>query len=214
MFEFSYLNQSLQLFPERVLYWVESQTLVVADVHLGKAATFRAHGIPVPAGGTQDNLSRLTAVLTKTKAERLLILGDLLHAKAGRTEALFALVDSWRREFQTLAIDLVLGNHDQHAGLPPASWRMRSVAELVEPPFVWRHYPEPSDTGYVVAGHLHPAVHLRDAGEHLMLPCFYFGETNGALPAFGDFTGFSLIRPRAGEYIFVLAEDEIIPFDV
>lgn len=210
--DFPFLEQRLRLFAAAALYWVEARTLVVADVHLGKAATFRAHGIALPAGTTETNLSRLTALLTETGAERLLFLGDLLHARAGRTEVLIERVAAWRRQFATLTIDLVLGNHDRRAGEIPATWGMRCVDELVEPPFVWRHEPGACETGYLVAGHVHPAVRLRGPGEALTLPCFYFGSTHALLPAFGDFTGTAVIQPRAGDSVFALVEDELVGF--
>lgn len=207
---FHFLEQTLHLFPEKALYWQEARTAVVADVHFGKAATFRASGIALPPGTTADNLSRLTAVLNKTKAERLLILGDFLHAKAGRTAVVLEQVAAWRQQFVSLTIDLVLGNHDQHAGQPPAAWQITCVDELVERPFVWRHMPGESDDGYVVAGHVHTAVSLHGRGEQLTLPCFYFGQRYGLLPAFGDFTGYGLVKPKKGETVFVITKEEVV----
>ncbi len=212
MEKFSFLDQKLHLYPEPALYWAEARTLIVADVHLGKAAAFRAAGIPLPAGTTGDNLDRLSAALARSGAERLLILGDWLHARRGRTDAVLSQVSAWRRQHRELAIDLVLGNHDEHAGRPPDEWDIRCIDELVESPFVWRHESREAAAGYVIAGHVHPAVVLRGRGEHLTLPCFYFGRDYGLLPAFGDFTGFGVIRPRAGEAVFVLVEGEILPF--
>src|SRR5690554_3561823 len=68
-------GQTLTLHPERAVYWERARTLIVADTHFGKAATFRAHGLPVPVGTTTAALQRLDAVLTRTRAERLLFLG-------------------------------------------------------------------------------------------------------------------------------------------
>ena len=52
-------GEDVQLLPERALYWPRACTLVVADVHWGKAATFRAAGIPIPSGTTTEDLARL-----------------------------------------------------------------------------------------------------------------------------------------------------------
>lgn len=204
------LNQTFHLYSQRAIYWVEGKTAVVADTHFGKAATFRAAGIALPAGTTADNLTRLADVLTTTRAERLLILGDLLHAKAGRSVEVREQVQAWRRAFETLTIDVVLGNHDRHAGRPPDTWRMNCVDRLVEAPFVWQHFPEESPDGHVVGGHVHPAVNLHGKGERLTLPCFYFGERFSILPAFGDFTGFGTVRPRRGDAVFVIADGEVV----
>ena len=65
-----------------------SAPLFVADVHLGKAAAFRAGGVPLPRGSTAADLARLAAVLQETGAQRLVVLGDFLHGAAGRVAAL------------------------------------------------------------------------------------------------------------------------------
>jgi metallophosphoesterase superfamily enzyme len=50
------------LLPGRAAFLPASATLLVADLHLGKAATFRQAGIPVPEGSAQADLARLTPV--------------------------------------------------------------------------------------------------------------------------------------------------------
>lgn len=206
-------GQELNLFVNRALYWRQEKTLVIADVHLGKSATFRSFGIAMPSGTTMATLQRLTLLLWRTGAERLLILGDLLHARAGQTKAIRQRVTEWRREHSNLAIDLVLGNHDRQAGRPPHAWGIQCHDKLVEPPFVWLHEPQKSAEGYVVGGHIHPGVYLRGPGESLTLPCFAFGPDFALLPAFGDFTGYAVIQPRKGDTVFVVAEDTLLRFD-
>lgn len=49
-------EESLHLLPEHALWWPAAQTLFIADLHLGKAASYRRLGQPVPTGSTQDNL--------------------------------------------------------------------------------------------------------------------------------------------------------------
>jgi DNA ligase-associated metallophosphoesterase len=210
-------GERLRLLAERALFWERAGTLAVADVHLGKAASFRASALPIPEGTTAATLSRLTAALAGCGggARRLLLLGDFLHARSGRTEAPFAAMAAWRQRHSGLEIVLVRGNHDRGAGDPPAEWGIRCVDEpFEEPPFSWRHHP-PTAEGegglYAVAGHLHPAVALAGfGGERERLPCFLFGDTGALLPAFGDFTGTATIRPRAGDRLFVPAGDEVV----
>lgn len=204
-------GEQLLLLPERVLYWPRAQTLVIADPHLGKAAAFRAGGVPVPEATTADTLQRLGAALDRTGARRLLCLGDLLHARAGRAPETLALVTAWREQYP-IPFLLVRGNHDHHAGDPPAEWAVQCLEEpFVEWPFVWRHFPEADATGYALTGHLHPAVRLGRGSLGETLPCFYFGRQVGILPAFGAFTGTALVRPQAGDRAYVLAGPEILP---
>ena len=81
--ELTVAGERVQALAEAALYWPARQTLFVADLHLGKAASFRASGIPVPGGTTAGNLARLERALAATGAKRLVCLGDLLHARAG-----------------------------------------------------------------------------------------------------------------------------------
>lgn len=83
-------GERVELLAERALHWPRARTLFVADVHLGKTAAFRAGGVPLPGGTTAADLARLSAVLAATCAERLVVLGDLLHAAAGRTPSSIA----------------------------------------------------------------------------------------------------------------------------
>lgn len=78
-------SEAVELLPEHAVWWPAARTLLVADLHLGKAASFRAQGLPVPAGTTRENLHRLEALLARHPAERLVFLGDFLHAAQGRS---------------------------------------------------------------------------------------------------------------------------------
>src|SRR3954451_12949016 len=78
------------------LLWPAQSTLFVADVHFGKAASFRAAAVPVPVGTTASILARLTQAIEATNPRRLVFLGDLWHAKEGRREEIFSSLRDWR----------------------------------------------------------------------------------------------------------------------
>jgi DNA ligase-associated metallophosphoesterase len=206
-------GEPVWLLPERALFWPRGGTLVAADLHWGKAATFRAAGIPIPGGGTIDDLARLDAALLRTGARRLAVLGDLFHARAGRVATrTLAELRAWRGVRADVEILLVRGNHDRHAGDPPADLRINCVdAPAFIPPFVLRHQPAATAGGYTLAGHVHPGVVLAGAGrQRERLACFLFGQEVALLPAFGSFTGFGMVEPAEGERLFVVAEDEVM----
>ena len=118
-------GEEVLLLAERALFWPRTATLVAADLHWGKAATFRASGIPIPAGSTSDDLARLDAALLRTETRRLIVLGDLFHARAGRVAAAtLSALRRWRALRSALEITLVRGNHDRHAGDPPSDLRI------------------------------------------------------------------------------------------
>ncbi|HEY0558217.1 MAG TPA: ligase-associated DNA damage response endonuclease PdeM [Thermoanaerobaculia bacterium] len=206
-------GESLELLPERALFWERTATLVVADAHLGKAASFRAAALPMPGGTTTGTLSRLSLALSRTGARRLLILGDFFHARSGRAARTLAVIAEWRERHAGLGVVLVRGNHDRGAGDPPCEWGFACCDEpWVEPPFAFRHHPAEEASGYVLAGHVHPAVSLAGPGrQRERLSCFLFGERIGLLPAFGDFTGGATVRPRPGDRVYGVAGDEVVP---
>lgn len=203
----------VELRPDRSLLIPATRTLLVADVHWGKAATFRALGIPVPHGTTRTGLDRLDAAITGTGAEHLLILGDLIHARAGMHDGTIDALHRWRATRRELAITLVRGNHDLHAGDPPATLDIRCVdAPMRVGPFALHHHPTDDDAGYVLAGHVHPVVQLRGRGrQKITLPCFAFGARGGLLPAFGEFTGGGVIDADDYGRTYVIADDCVLP---
>jgi len=206
-------GEPLVLCPERAVFQERTGTLIVADVHLGKAAAFRAAALPMPGGTTTATLTRLSSALDRTGAGRLLLLGDFFHARAGRAAPTLAAIAAWRERHAGLEIVLVRGNHDRGAGDPPGEWGFTCVDEpLIEGPFAFRHHPEEHPDLYALAGHLHPAVSLAGPGRQSeKLPCFLFGERLGVLPALGAFTGGASVRPRRGDRVYVLAGDEVVP---
>jgi uncharacterized protein len=200
-------GESVALHAERALHWPRERTLFVADVHLGKAAAFRSGGIPLPRGSTAADLARLAGLVERTAATRLVVLGDLLHARAGRVAALNEAFVAWRRTHAALEVVLVRGNHDTHAGDPPVDWDVRCVDEPhVLPPFLACHIGERPPTGYALCGHVHPGVRIDGTGaQSVRLPCFVLGARRAILPAFGRFTGLAQIACTAGDRIVAIA---------
>lgn len=205
-------GEQLLLMPERAVAWPRAGALLVADPHLGKAAAFRAAAIAVPEAITADDLARLDRAIARSGAARLVVLGDLLHARASRAPAVSAAVTAWRARHGGLEVLLVRGNHDLGAGDPPAEWGMACVDEPhTWAPFALCHRPDTAATGYVLAGHLHPAVALTGAGrQRERLPCFLVGPRAAVLPAFGGFTGAATVRPGPGERAYVVAGESVV----
>lgn len=186
----------LWLLPHRAVWWPSADTVFVADVHFGKAAAFRRAGQPVPQGTTADNLARLDAVLAATDAQHLVFLGDFLHARGGAQEPLWQQLLPWRQRHAAVQMTLVRGNHDRHAGDPPAQLAMALADEPWPPlpgaPVLAGHHPQAVAGHTVLAGHWHPVVRLRGrARDALSAPCFGWGDGQLVLPAFGAFTGAS-----------------------
>lgn len=205
-------GETLWLLPEHAVWWPRAAMLLVADVHLGKAATFRALGQPVPHGTTAANLARLLDLARRFPARELVVLGDFLHARAARTAAVLLALHDWRRAMPArVHCTLVRGNHDTHAGDPPPELGIAVETDpFVVPPFALCHEPGARAEGYALAGHLHPACVLRGRGaDALRLPCFVVGQQGMILPAFGVFTGHATVRAGEGEAIYVVGDGRV-----
>ena len=212
--EIGVAGEAVRLLPERALFWGRERTLIAADLHWGKAASFRAAGVPLPSGTTRADLGRLATAVARTGAKRLMLLGDLFHARAGRVDRTLAAIAEWRRAHASLDVLLVRGNHDRRAGDPPPELGF-TVVDGPWPigPFRLRHEPVPEANGYVLAGHIHPGWTVQGPGrQRLRLPCFVFGASVGLLPAFTEFsgTGDTDRDPRGGDRVYVVAGGEVI----
>lgn len=205
-------GEELTLLPELAIFWSAERTLFIADPHWGKAATFRAGGIPVPSGTTDESIARLDRLLKRTSARQIIFLGDLLHAREGRSQEMFGAVAHWRESKPDVDLMLVRGNHDRRAGDPPSELRIRCEdAPYAMQPFVLDHHPRQSADGYVLAGHVHPGIRIHGAGrQHERLPCFLFGKDVAILPAFGDFTGLVDVVPVEGDRVYAIADSAVV----
>jgi len=205
------------LLPGRAALVTASQTLLVADLHLGKAATFRRAGIPVPEGSAQRDLERLEQLVRGHDVRRLVVLGDLFHAKGGCTPQVFAEFAALRSRIADTAIVLVLGNHDRAVGRLPASLGIDAcLHSLDEPPFHFVHEPATGVTAsdrdlFTVAGHLHPTVAIRSpSGDRIADRCFVAEPSVLVLPAFGSFTGGHRVEPAEGMRLWIARDDGVV----
>ena len=209
-------NEHLVLSGERSLFWEAENTLVIADLHVGKTGHFRKEGIGVPSGVYKDDLHRLLAQILFFKAERLIIVGDLTHSIANREMDLFR---KWRKDFSSLDVQLVKGNHD----ILDNRWYEEADIRVHNEPFAIRQFVfvhdivkpaiEPAPGQYIFSGHVHPGVIISGRGrQSLRLPCFYFSKTHCILPAFSRFTGTYRINAGKEDKIIAIADKELMPF--
>lgn len=204
-------GQNFHLHPLKAIFWEEESVLLIADLHLGKAAHFRKSGIPVPQGVSDANWDKLISLLIDFQPERVLLLGDLFHSAYNAEWEDFKQIIY---QFEAVSFELVLGNHDI---LDVSQYAAAALIVHNEPytlgPFLLSHHPmEAIPSGYYnLAGHIHPAVRLSGQGRQgYRLACFYFGESQGILPAFGTFTGMATLQAKKGDRVYVIADDEVL----
>lgn len=203
-------GETLHALPERAVHWPRTRTLALSDLHLGKGEGLRAAGAPLPVGTMQSDLDRLSRAIERTAAERVIIVGDLIHGRLGLKDHVIERVAAWRDQ-HACAFVLVVGNHDRNARgnkLPAAldAWRMDTAdPELTIDAISFVHDPEDA-AGPSVAGHLHPVVRV---GRE-RVPAFVRVGESLVLPAFSAFTGGLGIEPREWDEVACCCEDEVV----
>jgi uncharacterized protein len=201
-----------QVLPERALLFPGLKTLIISDLHLGKINHFRKAGIAVPLAANEANLETLVKLLMQHKPERTIFIGDLFHSHYNSEwETLGPII----KNFCLCSFELVPGNHDimslqqyqRHQILVrPAQYNLTSDIILIHEPA-----PEPDESKYYISGHIHPAVQLSGKGRQAVtLPCFWFGQQQAILPAFGVFTGMKPIWPEPGDKVFAIVKDDVL----
>lgn len=201
----------LEALAGRALWWPDESLLMVADVHVGKAQSFRRLGVPVPQGTTDETLGRLSALIEERGAQRLVVLGDWVHSARGLSVVQRDAVSAWRQRHAALDWHLIDGNHDARSHDWPADWRVQRHSQAWQVgPLTLCHDPVPRDGAFVLGGHLHPCVHLGRGIDRARLPCFHFMPAVAVLPAFGAFTGMHAIQRVAGDRVLVIADDAVV----
>lgn len=202
---------SVELMAERALYWPASQALIVADVHLGKESVFGRSGLAIPDGSTQTDLARLAGLIERRGAQRLVVLGDLVHAPPDPGATWPAALSAWLDAHPTLSVQVIAGNHDRPTARrrldPRIVW---TEGPLKMPPFVLAHEPARSGNGYVLCGHLHPALRLKVRSDALRSPVFWLTREVGVLPSFGRFTGGYNVRPHPEDRVFMTGPGALV----
>ena len=189
--------ESAVLLPERCVWLPARQTLLVADVHVGKSETLREAGIPVPLGDLADDLERLTALVRMYSARRLLVLGDWIHHARGMSVGVQHAVRDWRRSVDAEVV-VVKGNHDRDVDALLDAWGIDNAGdELVEGGFRFVHEPSMhpdffSWAGPYAPGRQHRAKTSKDAGTGVRCrrpawgsPALWKIHGGGAVPAAG-----------------------------
>jgi DNA ligase-associated metallophosphoesterase len=203
-------DEELILHPLKCVYWPGKMRVVCADVHIGKGAHFRKHGIAVPRMTNKNNFWNLAQVFDEYKPKELLVLGDMVHSTEN---------DEWK-DFQdfldnypSIQRKLVRGNHEICPTEVYTALGFEVMDEWEENDWLFCHEPfEHADPRlFQMCGHIHPALGLSGTGkQHLRVPCFWLEPNRLVLPSFGEFTGSHIIKPKRGDRVFAVSGESVL----
>ncbi|MCG9790952.1 ligase-associated DNA damage response endonuclease PdeM [Flavobacterium algicola] len=196
-------NQIFTLHHLGAIYWNDKKTLLISDVHFGKVAHFRKHGIAIPRALLNENYNNLDTLIASFDPEKIIFLGDLFHSILNAEWELFA---DWTTSIRQEII-LIEGNHDVIAKENYLDLDIAVIPELRLDDFLLTHHPVETNGYFNFCGHIHPGVKLFGLGrQHLKLACFFQTANQMILPAFGSFTGKYFIAPTNGNIIYGIAD--------
>jgi len=174
------------------LWLAESQTLVIADVHLGYSWAQRRRGElgPLADFRTRDKLFRLCEQLHPAQ---IVFLGDLVHAPRPCADERAWIEETLNKLAECAKLVAVRGNHDRafakefgHLNIATVeAWSTKTITAVHGDRLGRTAIPERST---LVVGHLHPCLSVRDAsGASQKLPLFLVTQHCVVLPAFSPF---------------------------
>jgi len=151
-------------------------------------------------------------LVDQSAAERLIVLGDFLHAIPLTSETWMTTLSQELDLRASLDMRIVAGNHDKEQGQSRIDARIQwSRDAVVDPPFVYQHEPKADPRGYVLAGHIHPAYRISQSKRSgIRAPVFHFTPDYAVLPAFGSFTGGHTVSPKNGDALYRTGPDSVI----
>jgi uncharacterized protein len=203
---------TMELLPQKALWIKDLNTLLIADLHFGKAAHFRKSGIPIPEPIHALDLNRLGQLHQELRPKHTFFLGDLFHSVWNDQ---WGVLDRFLGQYQGTTFHLIRGNHD----ILSAGIYAQSIFEIHEEPFPWGNFllsHEPienvPENQLNVCGHIHPGIFLRGkARQSVRVPCFFKSKNLLILPSFGNFTGLALVNPKEKDQIWAIAGEKVIP---
>jgi uncharacterized protein len=182
---FDLAGERLGMLPSGAVWWPAQATLVVSDLHLGKAERIaRRSGQMLPPYETCDTLDRLEADCAALAPGRVICLGDSFDD--GEARDAFAAREAGRigRLQEIRDWIWITGNHDPGSGDLAGRW----VESFRAGPLTFRHIATPGGQAEL-SGHYHPKARLALGGRRLARRCLLHDRARAILPAYGTYTG-------------------------
>ena len=204
-FSIQLVGQNWQALPQKALFWMEQNALLISDLHLGRAAHLRKNGYALNESAHLLDIQNIQSLLSQQNYKTIYILGDLFHSHTlGNDSFLKELICESNANWI-----LIKGNHDVFENEVYLELGFNEVfTELkFDHQILLKHEPSTQDLKryFCISGHLHPGYRIRGkAKQAITLPCFYFGKQQIILPAIGMLTGLYRLKKRLKNEVFVV----------
>lgn len=202
-------GETLTLTNQRVLYWKAQEALILSDIHIGKTAHFRQHGIAIPDTVLMKDLERLQLLLAYFSPKKMIVVGDLFHANYNQN---FEVFTDWLQQFETLKCILIRGNHDRFSAAFYENLGFQTETRFTINTLTFVHDTvKVAANQFYVSGHTHPGVRIKMKGrQYLKLPCYQVTSQQLIVPAFSLFTGLNTRSTFENLVNYAFTEDAIL----
>jgi len=196
---------------QRVLLLPQYHTLVLSDMHLGKPAHFRKHGIPVSGQVAQEDLHQLERLIRYYQPQKVVIVGDFLHAGVNTEVLAFTRLSV---DFPTIEFILVRGNHDRVKDDVLRNMGISTIHTTHQiGGLYFLHEYKVDLPSFQINGHIHPGILMTSKTKKTFsLPAFVWTDKQLILPAFGRFTGLDTKTLFPNARFFAFYENDIFEY--
>lgn len=178
------LSSSMEIFPGGAVLLSDSNTVIVADLHLGCEAALEYEGLSIPRLQTESISRYLVELLSSIQPDRLVVAGDLKHNFSRNLAQEWDAVSRFVRELRGYArLEVVKGNHDNYLGSMLRGFEVPFTREVEVSGIrvLHGHSGEPV-SGPTIMGHVHPSVSVMDrVGAQVKEHCFLYDRANEVL---------------------------------
>lgn len=203
-------QESFFLYPCKLMFWKSEETVILSDIHIGKASHFRKNGIGITASLFKAEIEKLENCILKYNPQKVIIVGDLFHSYKNNEVELFG---NWIKQFQYIEWHLVKGNHDilpenEYSNIGIATHLQLQIKNIV---FTHELPQKAQEHIYYITGHIHPSIKVAiGKNNQKTLPCFFFGQQHAILPSFGLFTGTHTVKPTKKDCVYAITPHALI----
>lgn len=184
----NFSTQELWLLKEKCIWWPETSSLIVSDLHLGKGVSFTSQNLYLPPYDIQETLSKLKNLVDKLHPQKVICLGDNFH----RTNSYSNFEEQEKNLLASLVKSVpkwcwIYGNHDHELPLSLDGEKLPFIKEKT----IEFHHIISDSTGEkpTIIGHYHPKHTFNLKKMLIRKPCFAWNKNILIMPSFGAYTG-------------------------
>ncbi len=172
-----------------ILFIKQMDTIVLADIHLGKGTSLNRNGIQVPPYDIKETLKKLNDIVDEYSPSKIISLGDSFHDKFSIINMEKSDLNELKKITRRVNFVWINGNHDQDligkdkiGGIFFDSYKENN--------FNFRHIKTKNKTKeFEFSGHFHPKVSIKINNSRFFYKCFIVSKDFCILPSFGYYTG-------------------------